>query len=258
MSIDSAVDARRVRLRGGSWGRRDARVARMRYRTAVTHRGGYAGWRNRVAEPHQRGTPAADLSIVDLMRGVALSRRRPGRRPFSTAVVLLSTVVAVVACSPRTSPPTRVPSSASGQPSTPSRRAAAEAQALAAYDGMWQAMAKAGEVPDPDAPELRQHATGDALARVVGALVNYGENGQVTRGRPVSHASVASATPAEDPTEVNVVDCDDSTNWTTHNRATGAQISPDPRGRRHITAVVKKIDGTWKVTTFEVGEIGSC
>ena len=147
---------------------------------------------------------------------------------------------------------------ATGGPTTPSERAAAEAQAIAAYDGMWQAMAKAGEVPDPDAPELRQYAAEDALARVVGALVNYRENGQVTRGRPVSNASVASATPAEQPTEVNVVDCGDSTNWTTHNKSTGTQISPDPRGRRHITAVVKKIDGAWKVTTFDVGDIGSC
>jgi ketosteroid isomerase-like protein len=143
------------------------------------------------------------------------------------------------------------------QPSL-SARAVAEAQAMTAYDGMWQAMATAGQVPDPDAPELRRYATGDALARVVAALVSYRENGQVTRGRPVSHANVASATPPDDPAEVNIVDCGDSTNWTTHTKATGEQISPDPRGRRRITAVVKKIDGSWKVAAFNVREIGSC
>lgn len=129
---------------------------------------------------------------------------------------------------------------------------------MSAYDGMWQAMATAGQVPDPDAPELRRYATGDALARVVAALASYRENGQVTRGRPVSHASVASATPPDDPTEVNIVDCGDSTNWTTHTKATGELISPDPRGRRRITAVVKKIDGSWKVAAFNVRELGSC
>jgi hypothetical protein len=171
---------------------------------------------------------------------------------FAVALILIA-----AGCDSET-PATPPSAAATSGPTTPSKRAAAEAQAIAAYDGMWQAMAKAGEVPDPDAPELRQYATGDALARVVGALVNYRENGQVTRGRPVSQASVTSVTPADEPTDVNVVDCGDSTNWTTHDKATGAQISPDPRGRRHITAVVKKIDGTWKVTTFDVGDIGSC
>ena len=171
---------------------------------------------------------------------------------FAVALVFIA-----VGCDSGT--PAAPPSAtATSGPATPSMQAAAKAQAIAAYDGMWQAMAKAGEVPDPDAPELRQYAADNALARVVGALVNYRENGQVTRGAPVTHASVVSAAPADDPTEVNIVDCGDSTNWTTHNKATGAQISPDPRGRRHITAVVKKIDGTWKVTTFDVGGIGSC
>jgi hypothetical protein len=178
------------------------------------------------------------------------------RHVLITAVAI-GCALAAVGCDSDT--PAPVPSaSAHGGLTTASRKAMAEADAVAAYDGMWQAMAKAGEVPDPDAPEVRQYATGDALARVIGALVNYRENGQVTRGKPVSHASATSAKPADDPTEVTVDDCGDSTSWTTHNKATGAQISPDPRGRRHITAVVKKVDGTWKVATFDIGDIGSC
>jgi hypothetical protein len=138
------------------------------------------------------------------------------------------------------------------------KRAMAERDAAAAYSAMWQAMAKAGEIPDPDAPELRQYATGDALARIVGVLVTYRETGVVSRGRPVDNPRATSANPADAPTEVHLVDCGDSTNWTKHNRATGELIKDDPRGRRSITAVVKLVDGTWKVTTFEVGDIGSC
>jgi hypothetical protein len=41
-------------------------------------------------------------------------------------------------------------------------------------------MAKAGEVPDPDAVELRRYADGDALRGIVGALVTYRETGVVT------------------------------------------------------------------------------
>lgn len=181
-----------------------------------------------------------------------------GTRGILTVGTFVVALVLIAAGCDSDTPANPPSATATGGPTTPSKRAAAEAQAIAAYDGMWQAMANAGEVPDPDAPELRQYATGDALARIVGALVNYREIGQVTRGRPVSHARVTSATPADDPTEVDVVDCGDSTNWTTHDKATGAQISPDPRGRRHITAAVKKIDGTWKVATFDVGDIGSC
>ncbi|GIJ12617.1 hypothetical protein ACFFMR_29045 [Micromonospora andamanensis] len=144
-------------------------------------------------------------------------------------------------------------------PSAPASEApSAQQEALAAYIGMWQAMAKAGEVPDPDAPELRRYAADRALARVVDVLFTYRETGVVTRGAPVTDARVSGASPADAPTEVTVVDCGDSTNWTKHTKATGELIADDPRGRRNITAVVKPVDGSWKVVSFDVGDIGSC
>lgn len=150
---------------------------------------------------------------------------------------------------PQTAGPSGV---ASPQPADEQR------DALAAYVGMWQAMAKAGEVPDPDAPELRQYAAERALARIVDVLFTYQETGVVTRGAPVMNARVSGASPVEAPTEVTVVDCGDSTNWTKHDKATGELIENDPRGRRNITAVVKPVDGSWKVVSFDVGDIGSC
>jgi hypothetical protein len=139
-----------------------------------------------------------------------------------------------------------------------SPRAAAEAKAIAAYNAMWQAMAKAGEVPDPDAPELRQYADGDALRGIVGALVTYRETGVVTRGAPVTTPRVESVSPSENPTQVDLVDCGDSTNWTTHKKSTGELIKEDPRGRRRITASVRLVGDTWKVNKFDAGAIGSC
>jgi len=139
-----------------------------------------------------------------------------------------------------------------------SPRAAAEAKAIAAYNAMWQAMAKAGEVPDPDAPELRQYADGDALRGVVGALVTYRETGVVTRGAPVTTPRVDSVSPSDNPTQVDLVDCGDSTNWTTHKKSTGELIKEDPRGRRRITASVRLVGDTWKVNKFDAGAIGSC
>lgn len=152
--------------------------------------------------------------------------------------------------------PTPSPSPSASPSLSP--RAAAERDALAAYGAMWQAMAKASEVPDPDAPELRQYATDQALARIVSALFTYQQTGVVTHGAPTTNARVTGASPADAPTQVNVVDCGDSTNWTKHKKATGELIKDDPRGRRNITAVVKSVDGSWKVTSFDVGDIGSC
>jgi hypothetical protein len=130
--------------------------------------------------------------------------------------------------------------------------------AIAAYVNLWQAMAKAGEVPDPNDPAVRQYAEGDALARVVSALVTYQQEGEYTQGAPVDSPRVTSVDPQDTPTTVNLADCGDSTAWTTHKKDSKAEISPDPRGRRMITATVKNTSGTWKVTTFSVGDIGSC
>lgn len=141
---------------------------------------------------------------------------------------------------------------------SPDKQGVAKRDALAAYTGMWNAFAQAGQVPDPDAPDLRRYAAGDALKRIVGVLVVYRDQGVVTQGGPTDYPSVTSAVPADAPTEVDVVDCGDSTNWTKHKKATGELIQNDPRGRRHITAVVKLTDGLWKVNTFDVGDIGSC
>lgn len=149
------------------------------------------------------------------------------------------------------------PASASASPSL-GPRALAERDALAAYNGMWLALAKAGEVPDPDAPELRQHAADKALARLVSVLVTYRETDVATQGAPIINARVSNATPADAPTEITIADCGDSTNWTKHKKSTGELIKDDPRGRRNITAVVKPVDGSWKVVSFDVGDIGSC
>lgn len=174
------------------------------------------------------------------------------------AATTAATLAAAAGCN--SSEPSAEPGSTrpSADSATTNARTAAERNALAAYTGMWQAVAEAGEVPDPDAPKLRQYAADRALARLVDVLFTYRETGVATRGRPTSHPRVTSANPAETPTEVAVDDCGDSTNWTKHKKATGELIKDDPRGRRHITAVVKVVDGTWKIVSFEAGNIGTC
>jgi hypothetical protein len=172
-------------------------------------------------------------------------------------LVLVVAVLAIAGCSKnqgKRATPIRNPSPSSSSDS----RTQAEREALAAYTGMWAAMAKAGQTANPDEPELRRYATGDALALLVGTLVGYRDRGLVTRGQPTTTPRVTALTPQSAPTEASVVDCGDSTGWTTHNAKTGEQIKDDPRGRRRITASVKVVDAIWKVANVEIGEIGSC
>jgi hypothetical protein len=175
-----------------------------------------------------------------------------------TVVVAGVALVGLVGCGKAKAKPAPSAAGPSAAASSLSPRAEAEGKATAAYLGLWQAMAKAGEVPDPNAPELRQYADGDALARVVRALVTYQQDGEYTQGAPVDDPKVTSDDPQDVPTTVNLTDCGDSTNWTTHKQDTKAEIPNDQRGRRLITATVKKLNGTWKVTTFQLGDIGSC
>jgi hypothetical protein len=176
-----------------------------------------------------------------------------------TANLTLGLVLVLAGCDGDRSPDATVsPPPAGASASSTSPQEAAKAKALAAYIGMWQAMARAGQVADPDAPALRQHADGDALRGIVAALVTYHETGVVTRGAPVLNPRVDSLYPPDEPTEANVVDCADSSNWTKHKKSTGELVSADPRGRRRITALVRLIGDAWKVARFDTGDIGSC
>jgi hypothetical protein len=127
-----------------------------------------------------------------------------------SAAVLTASVLALVGVAGCSSDmPDTDPQVAMTTPSL-TARAAAEAGAIAAYNGLWQAMAKAGQVPDPDDPQLRRYAGGDALRGVIGALVTYRETGVVTRGAPVTKPRVHSVSPPDHPNKVDLVDCGDS------------------------------------------------
>jgi hypothetical protein len=134
----------------------------------------------------------------------------------------------------------------------------AKEQAVAAYLGMWQAMAKAGETSDWQAPELSRYASGSALQTITGSLYADHRNGFVSKGRPVNRPQVTSAEPPDDPTTVMISDCGDSTTWLQY-RTDGSLVDESPGGRRSITAEAKlHSDGVWRVTRFAVQGIGSC
>ncbi len=196
------------------------------------------------------------------------THRRPVR--WATAGVLLVVAVTVGACSsdhgsepgPAVSSAPSVALSATGSPSvSPSPTSPADLagqRAVAAYVGLWQAMAEASHTSNWQSPELVRYASGSALQVASGSLYADHYNGLVSRGAPVLHPKVTSVSPPESPTTVMVFDCADSSNWLQY-RTDGTLVDDEPGGRRAATSEVRlHQDGSWKVTRFAVEALGSC
>lgn len=159
------------------------------------------------------------------------------------------------------------PSPSTTSPSTPTTTAAAvpraadlaKQRATAAYLGMWSDMADAATTSDWQSPKLARNATAEALQTISRSLYADHYNGLVTKGRPLNHPHVDAAEPQSDPTSVTISDCGDSTNWLKYRADNGQPADDGPGGHRRIEALVKKaVDGSWKVITFAVHEVGSC
>lgn len=139
----------------------------------------------------------------------------------------------------------------------PNHRTTAERKALEAYVGMIQAWVAAAEIPDPDAPMLREFASGEALKRLVTDLYLAREEGTIGRGQPVSRPSVVDAIPSDIPTEVRLSDCLDDSTWLEYK--TSGELRDDiPGGRHQVMVMVKDSDTGWKVDSFALQKVGTC
>jgi hypothetical protein len=136
---------------------------------------------------------------------------------------------------------------------------AAKQQALAAYNGMWTEFEKAGTTSDWQDQALGQYATGVALTNLTRGLYADHANGLITRGAPTLNPSVTSLTPPANPTSVVIADCADSTKYLKFNASNGQPAPDGPGGRRSIRATVQKqASGQWKISDFDVQELGTC
>jgi hypothetical protein len=132
-----------------------------------------------------------------------------------------------------------------------------DAAVLAAYRGMWDAYVQAAKTSDADAPELRRYASGDALRRIVSALIVNKNEGAVTLGTLNLDPHVNAVETAPAPTTATVLDCVDTTKWLVY-RASGGLWDDKPGGRHRNTAKVVYADGSWKVDTFVLEAAGTC
>lgn len=198
------------------------------------------------------------------IRGCFADRTRMLTR-WSVGVVGMALLVSCSTAAPDAAPsvgrPTAtLPPAAPAAEQTPPAGDAEEQAAVAAYVGMWQAMARAGESSDWRSPELADYATGAALTVIIQSLYADHANGVVTRGAPTHSPVVRSAEPPNAPTTVLIDDCGDSTNSLKYFAGTDTPAGDGSGGgRRAITAeVVLEPDGVWRVTRFAVQGVGSC
>lgn len=175
------------------------------------------------------------------------------------SVLLMASCAADTGTPPLRDTPSAEPSAPSSSP-PPSQADAAKQAAVAAYVGMWQAMARAGQTSDWQSPELAGFATGNALTTITRSLYADRFNKVVTRGSPVNSPVVRSVEPPDTPTRVLIEDCGDSTNWVKYDEGTDNPAGDGTGGgRRSITAeVLLQADGSWRVSRFAVQAVGTC
>lgn len=150
-------------------------------------------------------------------------------------------------------------SAAAPPPSAPSAADVGGERAMAAYVGMWQAMAHAGAASQWQSPEVARYATGNALTTITRSLYTDHFNHLVTRGVPKNSPQVTSVVPQNVPETVMLSDCGDSTGTSKVQEATNRPVPDTPGGRRSIVAEVKQqADGLWRVTQFAVEGVGTC
>jgi hypothetical protein len=130
---------------------------------------------------------------------------------------------------------------------------------IAAFERFMHLFVEASAVPDPEHPGLTAAASGDALDSITQALQTRVERGQRSEGQPqLLGISVKDAALDTEPVQVAIVTCQDSTDWIVVDAATGEPVPDEDYGRRHIEALVERIDGHWYVTRLAIRGTGSC
>jgi hypothetical protein len=184
------------------------------------------------------------------------------RRSYCVGVgVVVAAAFALVASScgePRRSADAHLQAPPVEASTTTSFSDSARADAIEAYDAMWQDMAAVALTADYQSPRLAQHAAGDALSLLTRGVYTNRRRGVVVRGRPATRPAVTSLKPSTEPTTATIRDCFNDTNWLNYIAKTGRLQNHVPGGLHRTTATVKDIGGTWKVTELQVGAAGTC
>lgn len=204
------------------------------------------------------------MSIPSVLFPSSPSRRLPVSRSVALAGAVVVSGVLLAGCgggdgvespAPVTSPTLTAPVTS---PSSASVLIGARDQAIAAYQGMWNAYQVAAEAANPDDPALATYAADGALQTLTSGVKSIKDRGLVARGEMVVNPRVTALEPADKPTTIEITDCADDSKSLLY-RKSGGLYDDKPGGRRLIIATAKDTGGgVWKVVSFGVRDIGTC
>ncbi|MFY7065718.1 hypothetical protein ACOQFV_07640 [Nocardiopsis changdeensis] len=127
-----------------------------------------------------------------------------------------------------------------------------EEQAVTAYRDFWDALVVASAEMDPDHPDLTEHATGQALELARHGVQGVADAGKGMEGAPELHPVVVSASPEDEPTVVEIEDCQGGGDWT----VIGAD---EPESDNVlVTATVTRDVFDWWVTEMRIWGEDTC
>lgn len=126
---------------------------------------------------------------------------------------------------------------------------------LTAYRGMWQDFADAAHTADWNDPDLADHATGDAEAKLRYGLFLADKKGQVVKGDP---QLLAPDITELKPEKAEVTDCVDDTGFRVYEKDGARAKGGAEVGRHRATAELARRKGAWYVTAYTLKEAGTC
>jgi hypothetical protein len=145
---------------------------------------------------------------------------------------------------------------------TSAQASAAIARALTAYRAAfadWAAVTAVADKADYQNPRLADHMSGQALETVTQSVyVNTNVDQAITKGAPVLHPSFGEVVPANDPTQVVVNDCVDTSDWLLWTSDGTRLYNNVPGGHRKTQSLVVYADGAWKVSQLYMQKVGTC
>ena len=127
--------------------------------------------------------------------------------------------------------------------------ASKEEELVAAYEESWNDFIRAGDPPQPDAPFLADHTTGEALTVVQNLLRSYEAEGVVMRGTYEFNARVVESSERE----ATVHDCG-LNQLQAVAAATGEVVDQSDDVPDGLIAALVLEDGNWKVTSLQNSE----
>lgn len=143
-----------------------------------------------------------------------------------------------------------------------SQAAAAQQQALAAYRAAfadWTAVTSVASRADYQNPRLADHMTGQALSQASSTIyVDTNVDQAVSKGAPVLHPTMGELIPANNPTQVVVNDCVDTSSWLMWTSDGKHLYNSTPGGRRKTQSLVAYAGGVWKVSQMYMQNVGTC